>query len=253
MSRFPAETLFTGERTTCTAQVSGTATTTTWNAPAGDPPAGSSPSFATSYNSTGTQPITVQVCNGTSCTTQSASVNVLRKPDPTTPPVARPAPVSLVGQITITEQDVDCGFTAMPAITGQINMTISPGASASDPITAIGNIQGAGSGSRSVSCASGTAQQSWSTSWGGPFNGVVDQRTGAVQLTGPITLVQSAQYTNCRDRSGKEVPCPPDPGRKQFTMTLNGSVTLTPNGPTNARGAINIPTGCTTTGNWNVG
>jgi hypothetical protein len=247
-------TLFTGDRTTCSAQLIGTTTATNWSAPNGSPGAGAGATFSTSYDSTGGQSITLQACNGTSCVSLPTSVNVLRKPDPTAA-VARPAPIALSGSINVTEQDIGCGFSAMPATAGTINMTLSFGTSPGDPIVASGSMRGGGSGSRGVACAGGTASQSWSASYSGTFSGgVVDQASGAVSITGSMLITQSASYSDCKDTSGKSAPCPGAPVSRSYPMTLTGTVNVAPGGTAAAgSGGVVIDTGCATAGSWRFG
>jgi PKD domain len=77
-------TLKTGETVTCTANLTGKVTATTWTTPFGSPTRGTAATFSTSFNSTGTQVITLQACNGSACVSQSLQVEVFRK-DPATP------------------------------------------------------------------------------------------------------------------------------------------------------------------------
>jgi hypothetical protein len=240
---------------TCSPSISGTVTTRAWSTPDGSPTSGSATSFTTSYSGVGSHSISLQACNDTACTTQRQTISVTAvAAAPTASPIPSQAPITVRGTITVTEQDIGCGFSAMPLTTGDITMTFSPGANPGDPISVTGTLNGSGAGSRSISCSGGTASEVWSASYRGSFSGTADARTGALTISGNASITQSATYSNCKDTSGNTAPCPAPPVSRTFPMTLNGNVVAAPGGATAvASGGLTIATGCSTAGTWRIG
>jgi len=240
-------TLYVGDSTTCTANLQGAVTGTTWSAPNGSPSAGTAPSLTTRYTTTGTQTVTLQACNGSACNTFSATLELFRR---------ELAALNLRGTLNVTEQDIDCAFSAMPSTPGTISITVNAAANPTDTRTVSGTLSGGGSGSRSISCSKGTASESWTANYSGNFSGTVDPRTGTITITdGQATITQSATYSNCKDLTSATAPCPPAPtsGRSYNIRFTNSTITIAGNGASaNGGGGLTIDTGCNTVGTWRV-
>jgi PKD domain len=111
-----------GQLFTCTPNVSGLVTSWLWTAPGGNPASGSSGTFATSWGITGSQAISLHVCNSGGCDDMSQSVRLPNcdiSPYQGGPHIAAiaPAPCSVVpaGQPITIRWSVDFAGQAPPS------------------------------------------------------------------------------------------------------------------------------------------
>ena len=104
---------------TCRATVTGTATSFSWSAQ-GSPSSGNQATFTTSFSSPGTKRVDYRVCNGSRCSTDSATVTVLA-----------PVDASFSCSPTTVNVNADVTCTAAKAGQGAYNWTATGGSPAS--------------------------------------------------------------------------------------------------------------------------
>jgi len=141
----------------------------------------------------------------TSTSTPIATATATTTPTPTatrTPKAtAIPEQVSLVAISFVLEQrdrTSTCSFADAPRTQGTMSLTVDFARG-----TASGQLQGAGSGTRSLRCErdNTTGSIGWSQSYSAQFSGTVNPSNGELRLSGTLTGRNDVKFTSCtKDR-----------------------------------------------------